>query len=268
MRREEARCVWRMWSFFVLACVLGILGNKEKVCATQFPREVVVVKNEKTMVKQLVKGMQSHKEYFAFYYPGIEKDFRNYYKQSSDYSLFMEKIAKCNGYVWGTISGQCIMLAGKEKPYVIFQFGYLTSKKQEKKISKKVKKIAQKLKAKERVTKIRCVHDYLIEQMEYDTQYYNPYYAFFGGKGMCMSYALAFQRLMQEMHIPCRYVKGNNHAWNLVKVDGEWYNIDVTWDDNTSNRYRYFLKSDRDFSGHERLHTHMYKGLKIAKKSY
>ena len=41
---------------------------------------------------------------------------------------------------------------------------------------------------------------------------------------------------------------GGGHAWNKVKVDGSWYNIDLTWDDPVSSRpilsYDYFLVSD------------------------
>ena len=40
-----------------------------------------------------------------------------------------------------------------------------------------------------------------------------------------------------------------NHAWNLIKIDGEWYHIDVTWDDPTPDllgrvNHVFFLISD------------------------
>lgn len=37
------------------------------------------------------------------------------------------------------------------------------------------------------------------------------------------------------------------HTWNMVKVDGNWYHVDITWDDPTGAntlRYTYFLVSD------------------------
>ena len=44
------------------------------------------------------------------------------------------------------------------------------------------------------------------------------------------------------------YAGGQSHAWNKVRVNGNWYNIDVTWDDPVSSRpmllYDYFLISD------------------------
>ena len=83
-----------------------------------------------------------------------------------------------------------------------------------------------------------------------------------------MSYALAYQRILQEMNIPCIYVKGKNHAWNMVKLGKYWYNVDVTWDDNTTIQYRYFLKSDKDFPGHKRPKSRLLSSLRKAKKSY
>lgn len=45
-------------------------------------------------------------------------------------------------------------------------------------------------------------------------------------------------------------LKGDGHAWNKVKLDGKWYNVDVTWDRNTllyGLPPLYALKSDKDF---------------------
>jgi transglutaminase/protease-like cytokinesis protein 3 len=51
-------------------------------------------------------------------------------------------------------------------------------------------------------------------------------------KGVCASYARAFQYIMIYSGIECIYVTGTldgiSHAWNMVKVKGNWYNVDVT----------------------------------------
>ncbi|MBQ3076681.1 MAG: hypothetical protein IJC43_02375 [Clostridia bacterium] len=70
---------------------------------------------------------------------------------------------------------------------------------------------------------------------------------------VCAGYAKGFQYLMNKMGIPCAYVvgyAGENHAWNLVKLDSEFYMMDVTWDDPigqqpASYRYDYFNITDR-----------------------
>lgn len=225
------KLIRRMVLFCVLMC--SVLSGSEATYAKEFdlPKEVTVVKNEKQMISKLLSGMKKHKTSFSFYYPGISRKFKKYRKQSLNYSAFFDKLSVKDGYTMGTVSGYCVMICGTDKKYVTFQFGYLTTKKQEVKITKKVKKIIKQIGKGSKKTKVRKAHDYLIKHMRYDGRYYNPYYAFTKGRGNCMCYSLAFQRMMQEMKIPCRYVKGKNHVWNKVKLGNRWYKVDVTLDD-------------------------------------
>lgn len=264
--------IWKCCGKYVvlLICVFIIL-RPVYLCNAKMidlPADVKVVKNEKAMINNLVKGMKKHRTQFLYYYPGIHKDFKKYRKESKSYATFFEKIAKKDGYLAGVVSGYCITICGEELQYVSIQLGYLTTKRQEHQIDKKVKKIVKRIGKGSRVIRAKKAHDYLIDHMRYDTRYYNPYYAFSKGKGICMSYALAYQRILQEMKIPCIYVKGKNHAWNMVKIGKWWYNVDVTWDDRITGRYRYFLKSDRDFSGHKRPKSKWLSSLRKAKQSY
>ncbi len=62
-------------------------------------------------------------------------------------------------------------------------------------------------------------------------------------KAVCAGYAKAFQYLMNRLGIECAFVKGQCndgewHAWNIVKLEGNYYYVDVTWDDrsNTDSR--------------------------------
>lgn len=73
---------------------------------------------------------------------------------------------------------------------------------------------------------------------------------------VCEGYAKAFSALCYKAGIQTEYVigRGNNssHGWNLVRVDGVWYQIDVTWDSNNTTvrnneaniYYKYFLLPD------------------------
>lgn len=248
--------------------IWSIFGMSMMVYADGLPKEVKVVENEQLMIKQLLKSLKKHKTYCAFYYDGIEKDFARYHKSSPVYRDFFDKLAMRDGYTMGVVSGSCVTICGTEKKYAVFQFGYLTTKKQEIKINRMAKRIVKRIGKGSRIRRIRMAHDYLLAHMTYDSRYFSPYDAFAKGKGICMSYALAFQRLMQEMKIPCLYIKGKNHAWNMVKVGGYWYNIDVTWDDSGNNAYRYFLKADKDFPRHKRPSTKLYRSLRLAKSSY
>ena len=70
---------------------------------------------------------------------------------------------------------------------------------------------------------------------------------------VCEGYAKAFHLLLNAAGIESVYVvgksRGMGHAWNQVKIDGEWYNVDITWNDtgNVKN-YKYFNVSDDIFS--------------------
>lgn len=112
----------------------------------------------------------------------------------------------------------------------------------------------------------KALHDYLATHNEYDMRLYSgnlpalsrtSYGALVNRTSVCSGYALAYQHLMEDAGIPCEYVTGmttrGSHAWNIVQIGGEWYHVDVTWDDPTPDRegyvrYKYFLKSDKAMS--------------------
>ena len=116
---------------------------------------------------------------------------------------------------------------------------------------------------------IKMVHDYLVDNIEYDTtiskeNIYNVYGALINRTAVCAGYARSFKYFMDELGIPCTLVIGQgtntqgqteNHAWNYVQLNGNWYAIDCTWDDpvsttgyvSQSSKYRYFLKGSNEF---------------------
>lgn len=66
------------------------------------------------------------------------------------------------------------------------------------------------------------------------------------GTGVCQSYAVAFTALAQEAGVEALYVggevdTGDLHAWNLVKIDGQWLAVDVTWNDSDKEPNRYLM---------------------------
>lgn len=93
------------------------------------------------------------------------------------------------------------------------------------------------------------LHDYLVSHVTYDltaSHVHDAYGALVEGRAVCEGYARAFQYLLQQAGIPSYVVtgksKGEDHAWNLVKIDGAYYYVDVTWDDqdNDNKYYSYF----------------------------
>lgn len=81
------------------------------------------------------------------------------------------------------------------------------------------------------------LHDALIKKVTYTyskLEEQNGYTTLVEGKGVCAGYAFALQYLLMRAGIQSYYVvgyAGENHAWNLAKIDGKWYFLDATWDD-------------------------------------
>ena len=53
------------------------------------------------------------------------------------------------------------------------------------------------------------------------------------GKAKCAGYADAFLHMAQACGLEAKYILSDTHAWNLVKLNGNWYHVDVTWEDPT-----------------------------------
>ena len=259
---------WKGLTWLVILVLLFCFSTGVYAKNNVLPDEVQVVKNEKEMLCCLLNGMKNHKSQFSFYYSGIERDLKKYRKESPAYKSLIERIAKETGYIAGMLSGYCITVCGDEQEFINIQFSYSITKKQERRVDKEVKKIVKKIGNCTDALKVKRAHDYLIRHMSYDERYYTSYHAFVKGRGVCMAYALAYQRLLQEMEIPCIYVKGENHAWNMVKIGKYWYNVDVTWDDQSKNKYAYFLKSDSEFMGHKKRNNKEFNVKNKAKYSY
>jgi len=99
----------------------------------------------------------------------------------------------------------------------------------------------------------KYVHDILVTTIKYDktaTMNQSAYSALINKNTICAGYARAFQYILMKLGIPTYYVVGTstvNHAWNMVKLDDGYYNVDLTWDNSDLTRYKYFNKTDSDF---------------------
>ncbi|MDE7273914.1 MAG: hypothetical protein K2N95_12775 [Lachnospiraceae bacterium] len=113
--------------------------------------------------------------------------------------------------------------------------------------------------------KEKFVHDALIDRITYNMgaeMNQSAYSALVNGQTVCAGYARAFQYLMQQLGIPCYYCTGfagESHAWNIIRLDDGFYNVDTTWDDTGNGTYDYFNKTDADYaSSHIRRDLSVY----------
>ena len=76
------------------------------------------------------------------------------------------------------------------------------------------------------------LHNWLVTHVYYDLTY--EYYGadlILRGYGVCDGYAKAYLMLCRRAGIPVYRVTNDNHAWNVLQLDGDWYFVDCTWDD-------------------------------------
>lgn len=128
------------------------------------------------------------------------------------------------------------------------------------------------------------IHDLICDSTTYDFDAvsdplsnptaFSAYGALISGKAVCQGYAQAFYRICKVLGFDVRFVCSDpdigQHAWNLIRLDGKYYFIDCTWDDNIKDSipemdpYSYFLvdydtlrKDDKDSYAHT-LYSDLY----------
>lgn len=83
--------------------------------------------------------------------------------------------------------------------------------------------------------RLLLAHDIVCLRYSYDLslESNNIYSIIKEGKGTCQGYTWIYMAVLRELGLECEYVASDKiaHIWLKVKLDGEWYNSDVTWDD-------------------------------------
>ncbi|MHB1392109.1 MAG: transglutaminase domain-containing protein [Clostridia bacterium] len=122
--------------------------------------------------------------------------------------------------------------------------------------------------------KVLAIHDHVVKNSRYDrlnaeadtvpTEEHEAYGVLVKGIGVCDSYAKAVKLLLEKAGVQSLIVEGSkvgdaeqrlggvDHAWNIVKLDGEYYHVDATWDDVSEERdstelvYHHFNLNDEE----------------------
>ncbi len=127
------------------------------------------------------------------------------------------------------------------------------------------------------VEKALWVYDYMIALYGYDNDkiVYDAYRMMTGEEGVCRAYCLAYAAVLRELGMECIMVTSNEmvHAWNLVRIDGNWYHVDLTFDDPLNDRpgrtnHEYFLLSDEEISNREKGAHYNWNTSIVCDKSY
>jgi hypothetical protein len=149
---------------------------------------------------------------------------------------------------------------------IAIQVQFYTTAAQEAALDKAVADVLLQLDlgAKSDYEKIRGVYDYICDNVVYDHANlndgdyylkYTAYAALVNKTSVCQGYALLMYRLLLELGVDNRIIAGRssdqNHAWNIVQLDGKYYNLDATWDAGREP-YHYFLCCQSHFDDHDR----------------
>ena len=115
-------------------------------------------------------------------------------------------------------------------------------------------------------TKALVLHDAIVMNSEYfvakDGVSGTPYTLMVEGWGKCEDYSRAYAFLLAQLGIKSELVTSSsmNHEWMKIRLDGKYYQVDITWDDPVSAgegtdfpgrvSHEYFLFSDSTFPNH------------------
>ena len=148
---------------------------------------------------------------------------------------------------------------------------YYTTPEQEEKVSERISEILESFHFTKKTSdyeKFRAIYNYIYDNVKYDKVHKNDsnnhlkttaYSALFYKTAVCQGYCVLLYRMLREVGINTRIITGmalyengeEFHSWNIVMLDGLYYNVDITWDKQSQND-NYFLKCDNDFNSHKR----------------
>ena len=176
---------------------------------------------------------------------------------------------------------------------------YIYNKSDTTVLTEKIKKVCNKILSRvtgrtEFETEL-SLHDILVRNVLYDDVAKNDILKFhaksntilgvlFCKKAVCEGIAKTFKFLLNALNIKCIVVKGKAiddltgrvdpvifHAWNIVKIDGNPYHVDLTWDINMSAknivRHEYFNLTDSDI-GIDHVIDKSYPSCKAKSNNY
>lgn len=248
----------------LLVCLLCMTG-----CSTtakpKTPKKEVVVENKQYQYYYDKASKQDKKNYEILYNAFLKHENSVKFKKMKE-----EKMLEILSYVrsdhpelfW--VEPEFEYIQASEGKSMIFYPEYNSTIKETKKLKKQLKDISSQIIAGIQATndydKVQAVYEYAIQNFEYvenSENNQNILSAFINKKTVCAGYTKAIQYLLLEMGVDNTVIEGHTvddptseigHAWNMVKLNNDYYYFDATWGDVvehiTHACYGYFLMSD------------------------
>lgn len=235
-------------------------------------------KNDEEMQKALIQSMLAFETKLVLDIKGSSLSSFNV-----NWDQAMIKINQLPGY-YAIISG-CNYSASDKQATITFK--YTTTKSRYDQAVKKALEVGNLLIDAKMTDYERelSIHDYIVDHTVYVDEgniSRNIEGIFLQNKAVCGGYAQAFYYLTTYAGLDSEFVLGDGiqdgqrvaHAWNTVEVEGDWYQVDVTWDDpvlaNGSNKksYSYFNLTNAEMGTDHIWDTNAYAIAKGTKHNY
>ncbi len=212
----------------------GMLGGVQPFSHTPTVGAASVLQSQKQLQSQIYQALSARKSSVKLTYPGSTSELKKAMESALDAAInqdpYTHYIMKKYAYSLegnGTSSSAELNLAYRE---TAAQSAYV-----HKRVAAALKQITTQ--GMNDHLKVKAIHDWVVRTLKYDTTLskFTAYEGLKTGSTVCQGYALlTYDMLKQagfETTIVEGYVRGQAHAWNMVKLDGKWYQLDTTWDD-------------------------------------
>lgn len=245
----------RKYIYNVVIILFVLQMSHVQVFANYEQKNIATANSIETLQNLIEKQVMQLSTEFDIHYTGDTTEIKDELSE-------LIKHAIQDPYIYANISSFKWKYDGYANNIVIkFQFTYHISQAEEAFVEQTLANIIAPMHGLSDLQKLQAAHDFIVLSAEYSKEtegsQYSPYTLLTENKGVCQAYALVLYRMLEMLGFEVQYVPGKVgeqlHAWVLVKLDNEWYHIDVTWDDPLPDRkgevrYNYFLVSDRQLA--------------------
>lgn len=245
----------RKYIYNVVIILFVLQMSHVQVFANYEQKNIATANSIETLQNLIEKQVMQLSTEFDIHYTGDTSEIKDELSE-------LIKHAIQDPYIYANISSFKWKYDGYANNIVIkFQFTYHISQAEEAFVEQSLANIIAPMHGLSDLQKLQAAHDFIVLSAEYSKEtegsQYSPYTLLTENKGVCQAYALVLYRMLEMLGFEVQYVPGKVgeqlHAWVLVKLDNEWYHIDVTWDDPLPDRkgevrYNYFLVSDRQLA--------------------
>lgn len=197
------------------------------------PGQVVYGFEENSFVLQVKNKLENKKEQIKVSY---QMDFDDV--DIDRLNILVKKaVSSLDDYNQFNVKGWQIEIAGNNKNVdITIDVNYYSNAQQDRFLFKKIDEIINEITDPYMGThkKIKNITDYIAANVRYDNskQRYSAYDALINGESTCQGYALLTYLMLNQVDVENKIIRGNmddqKHAWNLVKVNGNWYHLDLT----------------------------------------